>query len=55
MALGLAEPWQVKAVRFASEAGEIHFDVACKAARLPCPRCAAPDQPIPAHPRPAAT
>lgn len=45
-ALGLAEPWRVETVRFEPEAHEIHFDVACQAARLPCPRCAAPDQPI---------
>lgn len=45
-ALGLAAPWRVKAVRFAPETHEIHFDVACEATRLPCPRCAAPEQPI---------
>lgn len=45
-ALGLAKPWRVKAVRFAPSASEIHFDVTCEAARLPCPRCAAPAQPI---------
>jgi len=43
-ALGLGAPWQVEQVRF--EAHEIHFDVICAAKRLPCPRCAAPDQPI---------
>jgi len=36
----------VERVRFEPEAHEIHFDVVCKASRLPCPRCAAPDQPI---------
>jgi transposase len=45
-ALGLVEPWRVKAVRFEQAAKEIHFDVVCEAARLPCPRCKAPDQPI---------
>lgn len=45
-ALGLVGPWRVKAVRFAPEASEIHFDVVCQATRLPCPRCAAPEQPI---------
>lgn len=45
-ALGLAEPWQVKAVRFEPAASTIHFDVICEAKRLPCPRCAAPEQPI---------
>ncbi len=45
-ALGLAEPWHVKAVRFDQAAHEIHFDVTCEASRLPCPRCKAPDQPI---------
>lgn len=45
-ALGLAGPWRVKAVRFAPEAHEIHFDVVCASTRLPCPRCAAPGQPI---------
>ena len=45
-ALGMAEPWRVESVRFDREAHEIHFDVVCKATRLPCPRCATPDQPI---------
>jgi len=44
-ALGLGAPWQVEHVRFEPEAHEIHFDVICAAKRLPCPRCAAPDQP----------
>jgi hypothetical protein len=43
-ALGLAVPWR-KAVCFAPQTHEIHFDVVCDAARLPCPRCAAPEQP----------
>lgn len=45
-ALGLAKPWRVDAVRFVPDAHEIHFDVVCDTKRLPCPRCAAPDQPI---------
>lgn len=45
-ALGLAAPWRVKAVRFEPRMHEIHFDLVCAAARLPCPRCAAPEQPI---------
>lgn len=45
-ALGMAEPWRVESVRFDREAHEIHFDVVCNATRLPCPRCAAADQPI---------
>lgn len=45
-ALGLASPWRVEQVRFEPSAHEIHFDVVCDANRLPCPRCAAPDQPI---------
>jgi transposase len=45
-ALGLSTPWRVEQVRFAPEAHEIHFDVVCDAKRLPCPNCAAPDQPI---------
>lgn len=45
-ALGLGQPWRVDAVRFEAAAHEIHFDVICEAKRLPCPRCAAPDQPI---------
>ncbi len=45
-ALGLAPPWQVAAVRFAPDEHAIHFDVICAATRLPCPQCAAPDQPI---------
>lgn len=45
-ALGLATPWRVEEVRFMPEAHEIHFDVVCDAKRLPCPRCAALDQPI---------
>lgn len=45
-ALGLGSPWRVDAVRFKPEAHEIHFDVVCEAKRLPCPSCAAPDQPI---------
>lgn len=45
-ALGLASPWRVDQVRFERAAQEIHFDVICDAKRLPCPRCAAPDQPI---------
>lgn len=45
-ALGLTAPWQVAAVRFEPEAHAIHFDVICAATRLPCPQCAAPDQPI---------
>ena len=46
VALGLSSPWRVKAVRFEQAAQQIHFDVVCEAARLSCPRCAAPDQPI---------
>lgn len=45
-ALGLGQPWRVEAVRFEAAAHEIHFDVVCTAKRLPCPRCATPDQPI---------
>lgn len=45
-ALGLADPWRVKSVRFERAAHEIHFDVVCEASRLACPRCKAPDQPI---------
>lgn len=45
-ALGLVQPWRVEAVRFEAAAHEIHFDVVCEAKRLPCPRCATPDQPI---------
>jgi len=45
-ALGLPSPWRVDQVRFERAAQEIHFDVICAAKRLPCPRCAAPDQPI---------
>jgi len=45
-ALGLGTPWQVEKVRFEPDAHEIHFDVICAAKRLPCPRCAAPEQPI---------
>jgi transposase len=45
-ALGLGAPWRVERVRFEPEAKEIHFDLACEAKRLPCPRCAAADQPI---------
>lgn len=45
-ALGLGQPWRVEAVRFEAAAHEIHFDVICEAKRLPCPRCATPDQPI---------
>lgn len=45
-ALGLAPPWRVAQVRFEPQAHEIHFDVVCDAKQLPCPRCAASDQPI---------
>lgn len=45
-ALGVSAPWRVSAVRFEPAAHEIHFDLVCEATRLPCPRCAAPDQPI---------
>lgn len=45
-ALGLASPWRVQEVRFEPKAHTIHFDVVCDAKRLPCPRCAALDQPI---------
>ena len=45
-ALGLQSPWRVERVRFEPQANEIHFDVVCDAQRLPCPHCAAPDQPI---------
>lgn len=45
-ALGLPSPWRVDQVRFERASQEIHFDVICDAKRLPCPRCAAPDQPI---------
>lgn len=45
-ALGLQPPWEVVEVRFTPEQGEIHFDVACTAKRLPCPACHAIDQPV---------
>lgn len=45
-ALGLQPPWEVVDVRFTPEQGEIHFDVACTARRLPCPACGAGEQPI---------
>lgn len=45
-ALGLPSPWRVEHVRFERAVQEIHFDVVCNAKRLPCSRCAAPDQPI---------
>ena len=45
-ALGVSSPWRVSAVRFEPSAQEIHFDLVCEATRLPCPRCAAPEQPI---------
>lgn len=45
-ALGVAPPWKVAAVRFEPEAHTVHFDLVCEAARLPCPACGAPDQPI---------
>ena len=45
-ALGIAEPWRVERVRFEPEQHAIHFDLVCTASRLPCPRCAAQDQPI---------
>lgn len=45
-ALGISAPWKVAEVRFEPEAHAVHFDLACEATRLPCPTCAAPDQPI---------
>lgn len=45
-ALGLQSPWRVERVRFEPQVSQIHFDVVCDAQRLPCPRCATPDQPI---------
>ena len=45
-ALGVSAPWKVAEVRFEPEAHAVHFDLACEATRLPCPACAAPDQPI---------
>ena len=33
-ALGLSEPWRVKAARFEQAKHEIHFDVVCDATRL---------------------
>lgn len=45
-ALGLQPPWEVVDVRFMPEQGEIHFDVACTAKRLPCPGCGTLEQPI---------
>ena len=45
-ALGLVKPWHVANVRFEPAAHEIHFEVQCRAKRMACPRCSAPDQPI---------
>ncbi len=45
-ALGISAPWKVADVRFEPEAHAVHFDIACEATRLPCPVCAAPEQPI---------
>ena len=45
-ALGLSAPWRVTDIRFAPEAGEIHFDIGCESLRLCCPVCGATDQSI---------
>lgn len=45
-ALGLTPPWRVTAVDFREAEGAIHFEVECAARRLPCPACAAVDQPV---------
>ena len=45
-ALGLSAPWRVTDIRFAPEAGEIHFDIGCESLRLSCPVCGATDQSI---------
>lgn len=45
-ALGLVSPWSVTSVDFREVDGAIHFEVECRAQRLPCPGCGAADQPI---------
>jgi transposase len=45
-ALGLQAPWQVAAIRFEPDQGQIHFDLTCASNRLNCPVCDAADQPI---------
>lgn len=45
-ALGLSPPWAVASVDFRQAQGAIHFAVECRARRLPCPACRAPEQPI---------
>lgn len=45
-ALGLPPPWEVVEVHFSPQAGEIRFEVACRAKRLACPACTAAGQPI---------
>ena len=45
-ALGLVPPWAVISVDFRETEGAIYFAVECVAKRLPCPGCAALDQPI---------
>jgi transposase len=45
-ALGLQAPWQVAAIRFEPDQGQIHFDLTCASSRLNCPVCDAADQPI---------
>ena len=36
-ALGLQAPWQVAAIRFEPDQGQIHFDLTCASNRLSCP------------------
>ena len=43
-ALGLQAPWSVQKVELDTARRRIDFDLACKASRLPCPHCHAPDQ-----------
>jgi transposase len=43
-ALGLQAPWSVHTVQLDTERRRIDFNLTCTTARLPCPRCAAPDQ-----------
>lgn len=45
-ALGLIPPWAVVSVDFRQAEGAIHFAVECRAKRLACPACQAPEQPI---------
>ncbi|MEN4014006.1 MAG: ISL3 family transposase [Bellilinea sp.] len=45
-ALGLTPPWVVASVDFRQAEGAIHFAAECRARRLPCPACGAPEQPI---------